>query len=75
MKQLSELPRDEWLRRYRAELNGRCPTLTEEELAEYANIEAHEALSGEYPDNPERAVDDEIEDWTNEDASDHRNVR
>jgi hypothetical protein len=55
------MDRNEWLRRYRARLLERRPSLTGEELDELANIEAHEALSADYPDNPERAVDDELD--------------
>ena len=53
--------RDEWLRRYRARLLECEPSLSKEELEEVAGIEAHEALSAEYPNNPEQAVDDERE--------------
>ena len=55
------MDRNEWLRRYRARLIERQPSLSEEELEEVAGIEAHEALSAEYPNNPEQAVDHERE--------------
>lgn len=55
------MDRNVWLSRYRARLLERRPSLTGEELDELASIEAHEALSAEYPDNPEKAVDDEFE--------------
>jgi hypothetical protein len=58
-----ELERNEWLRRYRARWLERRPSLTTEEIDEFADIEAHEALSADYPDNPEQAVDDEITQW------------
>jgi hypothetical protein len=53
-----EMSREEWLRRYRAHYKSRKPDLPEEYLDDIVTIEAHEALSGEYPNDPERAVDD-----------------
>lgn len=55
------MDRNEWLHRYRVHWLKRRPEITSEELGEWANGEAHEALSAEYPDNPEKAVDDELE--------------
>ena len=49
----------EWLRRYRAQLAKRCPQYDKEMLDELTGLEAHEALSAEYPDNPELAVDED----------------
>lgn len=37
------------------------PELSEWYLDETATIEAHEALSAEYPDDPERAVDHDLD--------------
>ena len=56
------MDRDEWLRRFRARLLELNPSIPDDVLAAMAGIEAHEALSADYPDNPEKAVDDEAKD-------------
>lgn len=56
------MDRDEWLRRFRARLLKRNPSIPDDVLAAVAGMEAYEALSAAYPDNPEQAVDDEAKD-------------
>lgn len=56
------LDREEWLRRFRKHLALRYPGFTAEMLAEYTE-DAYEALSSDYPSDPEKAVDDEEFDW------------
>ena len=58
-----EMPRDEWLRRFRARYKVRRSVLSEEYLDEIASLEAHEALSGEYPNEPELAADVDLDSW------------
>ena len=53
------MDRDEWLRRFRARLMERNPSIPADVLAGVAGTEAYESLSAKYPDNPENAVDDE----------------
>ena len=50
----------EWLRRYIARWRERKPHMADQALTEWTQ-DAHEALSGEYPDRPEQAVDDELD--------------
>jgi hypothetical protein len=57
------LNRSDWLSRYKTRFMTRCPHLTEQEGNDLANLEAHEDLSAQYPDNPEAAADDEIDSW------------
>lgn len=61
-----EMPRDEWLCRFRARYKVRRPVLSEEYLEEIAAIEAHEALSGEHPNEPEVAADLDLDSWPEE---------
>jgi hypothetical protein len=55
------LKRDEWLKRYRVHMLSRCPEVEEGTLAELTSNEVYSDLVGDYPDNPERAIDDELE--------------
>jgi hypothetical protein len=53
------MDREEWIRRFRARLLERNPSMAADVLAGIAGSEAYDALSAHYPDNPEDAVDDE----------------
>ena len=57
------MDRDEWLRRFRARLLERNPSIPDDVLAAVAGIEAYEALSRDYPENPEKAVENEANDF------------
>jgi hypothetical protein len=57
------MDREEWLRRFRARLMERNPSIPANVLGELAGDEAYESLSAEYPEDPEKAVDDEANDW------------
>ena len=58
------LTQDEWLRRYRAQFTACRPAIAAEKIDELVTVEAWQVLGEEYPDNPERAADDEIFGWT-----------
>jgi hypothetical protein len=53
------MDREEWLRRFRARLLERNPSMAADVLAGIAGTEAYETLGGKYPDNPEDAVEDD----------------
>ena len=53
------MDREEWIRRFRARLLERNPSMAADVLAGIAGPEAYETLSAHYPDNPEDAVNDE----------------
>lgn len=55
------MDREEWLRRYRARFAERKPALTSGKLDELAGVDSFFELAPDYPDNPEQAVDDEID--------------
>lgn len=55
------LTREEWLERYRAYMLSRCPGLDDETLAELTSHEVYDDLVGDYPENPEQAIDNELE--------------
>ncbi len=51
------LSRDEWLSRYRARILYHQPSMTRALLDDYATSDTYEAMSLEFPDEPEFAVD------------------
>lgn len=53
------MERQEWLARYRAAILAKRPEMPLPVLDDLCGIPAHEALSIEYPDNPEKAVSDD----------------
>lgn len=57
------MPRDEWLRRYRARFEAYQPRIPAETIEQLVTGEAFEVLSEEYPLDPERAAEDEIAGW------------
>ena len=48
---------DEWLRRYRARILYHQPNLSRELLDDYGTIDTYQAMSLDFPDDPELAVD------------------
>jgi len=60
---MTTLSPEEWLRRFRARLLERNPSITDDVLIKVAGIEAYETLNARYPDNPENAVDDDAKNW------------
>ena len=56
------MDRDEWLRRFRARLQERNPSIPDDVLAALAGGEAYTTLSATYPDSPEKAVDEAAND-------------
>lgn len=55
------MDRNEWLHRYRVRWLERCPDITAERLGEVTDFETWQVLSLEYPERPECAVDEELE--------------
>ena len=57
--------REEWQRRYKAQLRRHRPTMTFDDWTEEAERRAHADLTGEgqYPDAPEEAADNEVMMW------------
>lgn len=55
------------MRRYRAELQKRRPDLADDELDSLTGDEVYADLRDRYPDEPERAIDVEVDDWDHED--------
>lgn len=53
----------EWMRRYRAELQKRRPHLEDDELDSLTGDEVYADLRDRYPEEPERAIDVEVDDW------------
>jgi hypothetical protein len=62
------MTRIEWLRRYRERYHSRRPHLTAKQLDDLADVEAYDALSGEFPDDPEAAAERELRDWDAEEG-------
>jgi hypothetical protein len=60
------MKREEWLRRYRAQIHNRRPGITERDLYNLANIETYDDISGNHADEPERAANQEIDAWDRE---------
>ena len=52
---------DEWLRRYRTRFAARKPEFTPAQLDQLAGRDSFFELAPDYPDSPEQAVDDEID--------------
>jgi hypothetical protein len=59
----------EWTRRYRAELKRRRAHLSETDLDILTGDEVYADLSARYSDEPEQAIDQEVNDWDKEDAA------
>lgn len=54
----------EWLRRYRAYFANRYPEVDVVVVNECAEDAANRGLCGQYPDDPEEAVEEEVASWT-----------
>lgn len=55
------LTREEWLQRYQLHMLSRCPGLDDETLAELTSQDVYDDLVDKYPDDPEQAIDNELE--------------
>lgn len=60
---VKDVNREAWLRRYQRRFEVRCPHLTSEQIWQLATNQAYIDLSGDYPADPERAADLEIDDF------------